>query len=58
MTTYTSEDKEVIIREIARKHLCITTLDVRNIDSLDFYNCSVESIRSALEAAYNAGLQK
>jgi sulfite reductase beta subunit-like hemoprotein len=49
------EAKEQAIREIARKHLRIGTLEVRNRDALDFHDCSVESIRAALEAAYEAG---
>jgi sulfite reductase beta subunit-like hemoprotein len=50
-----SEAKEQSIREIARKHLRIGTLEVRNRDALDFHDCSVESIRAALEAAYTTG---
>ena len=50
-----SEAKEQTIRMIARKHLKIDTLEVRGRDALDFHDCGVESIRAALEAAYNAG---
>jgi hypothetical protein len=46
---------ERILREIALRHLRIETLEVRNRDALDFHDCSVESIRAALEAAYEAG---
>ena len=48
-------EKEQSIREIAHKYLKIDTLEVRNRDSLDFHDCSVESIHAALEAAYEAG---
>ena len=55
MSDQFSEAKEQTVREIARKHLRIGTLAVRNRDALDFHDCSVESIRAALEAAYTAG---
>jgi hypothetical protein len=55
MSDQFSEAKEQSIREIARKHLRIGTLEVRNRDALDFHDCSVASIRAALEAAYTAG---
>ena len=55
MSDQFSEAEEQTIREIARKHLRIGTLEVRNRDALDFHDCSVESIRAALEAAYEAG---
>lgn len=41
---------------LAQEHLSIETLDTRNRDSLDFYDVSVWSVRSALEAAYLAGM--
>jgi sulfite reductase beta subunit-like hemoprotein len=56
MSDQFNEAKEQTIREIARKHLRIGTLEVRNRDALDFHDCSVESIRAALETAYDAGL--
>ena len=54
MSDQFSEAKEQSIREIARKHLRIGTLEVRNRDALDFHDCSVVSIRAAVEAAYTA----
>jgi hypothetical protein len=48
-------DKFETIRKIAKLHLNISTLEVRGRDALDFHDCSVESIRAALEAAYEAG---
>jgi len=40
---------------IAKKHLFIDTLSPRNIDRLDFHDCSVRGIKAALEEAYNDG---
>ena len=41
---------------LAQEHLSIETLDTRNRDSLDFHDVSVWSVKSALEAAYLAGM--
>lgn len=43
------------IVEIAAQHLGIGTLDEWGSDRMDFHDCSVGSIRAALEAAYAAG---
>jgi hypothetical protein len=48
-------EKENAIREIAAKHLHIETLETRKSDSLDFHEVAVWSIKSALEAAFEAG---
>ena len=56
MSAEPNEAKEQTIREIARRHLRVSTLEVRNRDALDFHDCLVESIRAALETAYDAGL--
>ena len=40
---------------IASEDLGVETLETRNSDSLDFYDCGVLSIRAALESAYMAG---
>ena len=42
---------------IAEKHLNIETLETRNSDSLDFHDVSVWGVRSALEAAFKAGVE-
>ena len=42
---------------IAQKHLFIETLETRNSDSLDFHDVSVWGVRSALEAAFKAGVE-
>ncbi|MDP2740770.1 MAG: hypothetical protein Q8O82_19170 [Pseudorhodobacter sp.] len=41
--------------EIAERHLFLETLETRNSDSLDFHDTAVWAIRSALEAAFEAG---
>lgn len=41
--------------EIAQEYMSIDTLETRNSDSLDFYDCSVWSIRNALAKAYEMG---
>lgn len=41
---------------IATRELRIETLETRNSDSLDFHELGVSSLKSALEAAYQAGL--
>jgi hypothetical protein len=51
------EKKRNIIDEIALRKLSIRTLEIRNSDSLDFYDLSVSSIKEALEAAFSAGCE-
>jgi hypothetical protein len=43
------------IEKIAKNELHVETLETRNSDSLDFYDCSIWSIKEALEKAYKAG---
>jgi hypothetical protein len=43
------------LQTIARKFLGFTTLETRRSDSLDFKEVSVESVKKALEAAYQLG---
>ncbi len=45
-----------LLERIALDHLFIETLATRNSDSLDFHDASVWGIKSALMAAYQAGL--
>lgn len=58
-TTKAKENKtmttEEILTKIAQEHLNIETLEKRWSDNLDFYDCSVWTIKSALEAAFEAG---
>lgn len=48
-------DRDATLIEIAERHLFLETLETRNSDSLDFHDTAVWAIRSALEAAYEAG---
>lgn len=41
--------------KIAKQHMFVETLGVRNSDRLDFHEVSVWSIRHALNAAYKLG---
>ncbi|CAA6605793.1 conserved hypothetical protein [Rhodospirillaceae bacterium LM-1] len=50
-------DRDRIIKEIASKVFGLETLETRHQDSLDFHEVAVWSVRQALEAAYEAGLQ-
>ena len=44
-----------MLLEIAERHLFLETLETRNSDSLDFHDSAVWAIRSALDAAFEAG---
>jgi hypothetical protein len=46
---------DATILAIAKEHLLLETLESRNMDSLDFSDQSVVSIRQALAAAFAAG---
>jgi hypothetical protein len=45
-----------ILAEIAHRHLNIPTLENRRSDNLDFHEVSVWSVKDALWAAYDAGV--
>jgi len=45
-----------LLARIPLDHLFIQTLATRNSDSLDFHDVSVWGVKSALVAAYQAGL--
>ncbi|MFD1509139.1 DUF6900 domain-containing protein [Lacimonas salitolerans] len=49
--------RDAQLLEIAERHLFLETLETRNSDALDFHETSVWAIRSALEAAFEAGRQ-
>ena len=56
-TTALSPDEiELLLESIALDHLLIETLQTRHRDSLDFHDVSVWGVKSALVAAYQAGL--
>ena len=48
---------ETLLQQIALDHLFIETLETRNSDRMDFHEVSVWGVKSALMAAYEAGLQ-
>jgi len=47
--------RDALILTIAERHLFLDRLETRNSDSLDFHEHAVWAIRSALEAAFEAG---
>ena len=47
--------RDAQLMEIAERHLFLETLETRNWDRLDFHDVAVWAIRSALEAAFEAG---
>ncbi|MBK1824336.1 MULTISPECIES: DUF6900 domain-containing protein [Burkholderia cepacia complex] len=52
----TKKQFEALITAIAHKHLGIATLKTHRSDRLDFHDCAVWYIRSALIAAFDAGV--
>jgi len=46
---------EQLFQQIALNHLLIDTLETRHSDRLDFHEVSVWGIKSALQAAFDAG---
>lgn len=55
MTDTTNTTRRDAVARIARKTLRLETLEERKMDSLDFHELGVHSIREALEEAYDAG---
>ena len=53
-----NKDLKKLLAQIAKEHLLIETLETRNSDRLDFHDVAVWSIKSALEAAYVAGISE
>ena len=43
------------LQKIALDHLFVATLETRSSDSLDFHDLSVWAIKTALQAAFEAG---
>ncbi len=46
-----------LFQQIAFDHLFVDTLETRHSDRLDFHEVSVWGIKSALQAAFDAGRQ-
>ena len=55
-TAKVAQQLDQLLAQIALDHLFIETLATRNSDSLDFHDVSVWGVKSALMAAYQAGL--
>ena len=52
-----NKDLNKLLEQIALKHFFIETLETQHSDRLDFNDVSVWAVRSALEAAYAAGIE-
>lgn len=52
-----NKDLNKLLAQIAKEHLFIETLETQHSDRLDFHDVAVWSIKSALEAAYAAGIE-
>lgn len=50
-------ESNLVLSDIAIKHLGIVTLETSNSDRQDFHDLAVWSIKAALAAAYEAGLK-
>jgi hypothetical protein len=46
-----------LLEQIAKEHLFIETLETQHSERSDFHDVAVWSIKSALEAAYAAGIE-
>ena len=54
-TALSPDEIELLLESIALDHLFIETLQTRHRDSLDFHDVSVWGVKSALQAAFDAG---
>ena len=50
-------NRQALFEQIALDHLFIETLETRHSDALDFHEVSVWAVKSALQAAFDAGRQ-
>ena len=50
-----ADTQSQLFEQIAKKHCRVETLETRNRDSLDFHDVSVWGLKSALQAAFDAG---
>lgn len=55
MKKQSPQNLQNLLEKIARDHLFIQTLEKQMSDRLDFHEVSVWGIKSALEAAFEAG---
>lgn len=49
---------EQLLTQIAQQHLDVETLETRRSDRLDFHDLAVWSLKAALVAAYQAGVEQ
>lgn len=56
MDTAEATARAATLESIAQRVLRIETLEKRWADHLDFHDCSVHSLKEALEAAFDAGM--
>ena len=56
-TALSPDEIELLLESIALDHLFIETLKTRHSDSMDFHEVSVWGVKSALLAAFDAGLR-
>ena len=54
-TALSADEIELLLESIALDHLFIETLQTRHRDSLDFHDVGVWGVKSALQAAFEAG---
>jgi uncharacterized protein DUF6900 len=52
---FAARDRAEVVARIAKEVLGLDTLETRSSDALDFSEQAVWTLRTALEAAYNAG---
>jgi hypothetical protein len=52
-----NKDLNKLLAQIAKEHLFIETLETQHSDRLDFHDVAVWCIKSAMEAAYAAGIE-
>ena len=55
MSKSSNSTRDQQLQQIALDHLFIATLETRSSDSLDFHDVSVWAIKTALQAAFEAG---
>lgn len=49
---------EQLLSQIAQQDLDVETLETRHLDRLDFHDLAVWSLKAALAAAYQAGIEQ
>lgn len=57
MPTHEKNEPAALLAQIAAQYMDIPTLEARNRDSLDFHEVAVWQLKSALNAAYRAGIE-